>query len=480
MPTKKKNNFNEVFETVELAREFLTMQLDASKSHVTSLGYDWDKLIDIVKDEENNSSLLVFAREVNKRTIKNDEGEEEEINESSEEKTKIYMEKELNEIAENVKSIYEATSDVPFDDGTIRSLDSKEGIEEYVEELFDVLIQARDYVNSEKEIKNLEEEACEKSEEFIKSRNTLEYEEGQDKRCKEWKKELEEYEADERNRQKNYRKIRNLKERIMLTEQRYSQEFFFDSIPSVERLKETFFKDRESAYTMQRFSAKCKTLGISPNFYTHFFFIEEKFLPEEYHPFSNLFLYTVIRYIAWSDAVNDRFKINAVVRALYKLMDNRFVTDELRETYVNAIEKYLDQFKVWEDEFREKNIMWKEHPKRIAKEKERESKYRDQLYGNIMKMGYAESIDETLQNMTLEELREFIDKKNIEKLEAAKKAGEEKAKAEVEEDETDENTPEEQNSNPIVFEGEKDQPKETSDEIGLTDTLEKVEENEDE
>ena len=72
----------------------------------------------------------------------------------------------------------------------------------------------------------------------------------------------------------------------------------------VESIVKTYFNNNKSAYIIERFKNKIEKVGFNSSTYRFFFNIEEKYLPEEYHVYNNLYLFIVMRFIAYIN-IND-------------------------------------------------------------------------------------------------------------------------------------------------------------------------------
>ena len=100
---------------------------------------------------------------------------------------------------------------------------------------------------------------------------------------------------------------------------------------------------------------------------------------------------------------------NEKIKALKK--DGHISEDEVKKAEDN-VQKVTDKFV-------KENITWEEHPNRKKKDAEREKKAREQIYDQIIKQNYSDKITDELRAMTLSELYNYLNMKNIEKLEKA-------------------------------------------------------------
>ncbi len=90
-----------------------------------------------------------------------------------------------------------------------------------------------------------------------------------------------------------------------------------------------------------------KKLNIKNNL-THFENLEVKYLPEKYHKYPNLFLFAVIKYFAYKKNSVEKFTdgifLTQFTVNLKKLYSDDFHNDEMKETFINSIQKVLDLF----------------------------------------------------------------------------------------------------------------------------------------
>ena len=128
-----------------------------------------------------------------------------------------------------------------------------------------------------------------------------------------------------------------------------------------------------------------------------------------------------MQFIGHVDTAENAEQIRIIIRNLHKLFYNKFSSDAAREEFLNTVRGFLDKFieAGYTDKFVKENITWEEHPNRKKKDAEREKKAREQIYDQIIKQNYSDKITDELRAMTLSELYNYLNMKNIEKLEKA-------------------------------------------------------------
>ena len=277
-----------------------------------------------------------------------------------------------------------------------------------------------DLMKSKQELEDLEQEANDNIKEYMDYLNSPEYEEKVITRKKEFADRLE---AEKKKEKPDISLIRHLEKEIQLINDRYNLGFLIRSAEriSMKSILENFFNDKKSNYSLQRYSEKCKQISINPNVFRYYFNLEEKFLEKKYHPFNNLFLFTCVQFIGHVDTAENAEQIRIIIRDLHKLFYNKFSSDAAREEFLNTVRGFLDKFieAGYTDKFVKENITWEEHPNRKKKDAEREKKAREQIYDQIIKQNYSDKITDELRAMTLSELYNYLNMKNIEKLEKA-------------------------------------------------------------
>lgn len=187
------------------------------------------------------------------------------------------------------------------------------------------------------------------------------------------------------------RRIENLKEKLKYTEDEEERKKLSNSLEILTNTKtldflftrfkkyseketknivEAFFSSSKSAYILKRFRENSKKLHLDSNLYARFLHLEEKYLPENYHEFNNLFMFIIIRMIAYMDK-NDRSDIlyvGSIIQQLTKLYRDKF-DEENKTKFIVTIENVLNYFMSYSDTFKKDNESYKLHPFRIEHEK---------------------------------------------------------------------------------------------------------------
>lgn len=267
-----------------------------------------------------------------------------------------------------------------------------------------------DVFKFEKEVQQTEAETKEEVDKFAEFLSSKEYDDLRILNLKKYEKELE--------TETNVTRKRQLAWKISVLKERYSIGFMFlrvddpkTSNKERDLIVELFFNGRRSEYMMERFKAKCKQFGLSEEVYKYLFNIEEVFLDKKYHVFNNLFLHSVMRYVSHLTAEEaDAGKI--IVQNLLNLQYHRFYSDEVEETFLNAIRGFLDRFEDYRQQFETNNILHPDHPYRIEKDKERFEELKKKISEDIKNHGkMTEYAVGRLQAInTTEELLRFYNK----------------------------------------------------------------------
>lgn len=189
-----------------------------------------------------------------------------------------------------------------------------------------------------------------------------------------------------------------------------SIDFLFERVnklgdKEIKNIKDIFFNNKRSELVMDRFRSRLPRFGYSKDIYKIFFNIEEKFLPEEYHVYNNIFLFHVTRYIAYIDPDNkvDSLHASIILSKLYNLIYHKFSSEELENDFINKIKEFDDRFKEYKDYFEENNVTAPSHPSRKEKDKEYDERKRMLIITSLQNAG-MEDIDTTMETDELENL----------------------------------------------------------------------------
>ena len=133
-----------------------------------------------------------------------------------------------------------------------------------------------------------------------------------------------------------------------------------DSKKEVDSISKSFFETYGSKYIMERYEKKAAKIGLGGNIYLNCFGIETKFLDEKYHPFNNLFLFSMIRLIAYVDVNNkdDVMYAKNTMRMMLRLMNHAFPSQEAENAFINVIKSYLEHFMPKRDLFAKENTSY--------------------------------------------------------------------------------------------------------------------------
>lgn len=293
------------------------------------------------------------------------------------------------------------------------------GKREYVEYAIDSF---KDIISTENDLAKLEQEANGEIKSYTDYICSEAYDKHRMNNIEMWKTMLA--------REENPVKARKLKKAIYIAENRYTLAFMFERLnnPATHEkekkaLVESFFSNSRSNYTLHKFGDKCKQFGFSQDLYKYLLDLEERYLEEKYHVFNNFFLFSAIRFIGHcvDDEINEAKEI---VQCMLNLVYNRFYSEDVKDTFLNAIRTFLDNFEYDREAFNENNILHPGHPYRIAKEKEREANLREKLYSDMQsKLGLKIiEVKDELDKMSIGDLMRYYKEKEKETEEKDKKA----------------------------------------------------------
>ena len=251
--------------------------------------------------------------------------------------------------------------------------------------------------------------------------------------------------------------------KIQVMEDARSLQFIFHRIEQygdweLNNIVNAFFDDRKGNYVIDKYKQKMKRFGFSVDVYKYFFNLEENFLPDQYHVFNNLFLFSYMRFIAYADPnkKSDSMWVQSLTSAISNLVYHRYPKDDENKEkeaenntyhirtealFIGLMMKYLDHFKDRYDEFNRMNSTHPHHPVRIKADSQYEESRKTALINKMNDMhisGFETSWNANkLQEFLNEQLKKIAETKKLDD-EAKKKAEEEQAKSEEESEDTTE------------------------------------------
>ena len=277
-----------------------------------------------------------------------------------------------------------------------------------------------DLLETSKEIDNIKKESNEVLDDMINYMYSPKVVEMRQKRLADMKA-LAAKETDETKKNKILRMIDTM-------EKNNTMGFIFDRMKSygkkeVINIMTGFFKDMRGNYVIERFNSKVPKFGFDPNIYKSFFNLEENFLPEEYHPFNNIFLFNYMRFVAYSDPYNkeDKLFVQRMTSAMAGLIYHRYNNVTLEENFINIVKKFDDNFMEYKDFFYENNTTRPNHPVRVQQSAKMEADRKNEMI-RLLKEINVTDYDE---NMSSKELAALFNERYKEYSEAASKKLEE-------------------------------------------------------
>lgn len=178
----------------------------------------------------------------------------------------------------------------------------------------------------------------------------------------------------------------------------------------VRNIINTFFHQKRSSLIMDKFRIRIKRLGYDENTYKMFFNIEEMFLPEEYYPMNNMFLFMAMRFISYADTNNkdDALFCSSLLIKMYNLVYHRFSTPEEEAAFIDQIKAVDDYFAPYKETLIEKNVTSPNHPARQEAHRENEARLRESLCNAIV--AHGEKLTDEVVKMDVKELKEYLEK----------------------------------------------------------------------
>ena len=189
----------------------------------------------------------------------------------------------------------------------------------------------------------------------------------------------------------------------------------------VDSIMTGYFDKAKGTYVIEKFESRIAQYGYRPDVYKFFFNLEETFLPEEYHPFNNLFLFIYMRFVAYSNAndKNDKMLVRAATGAIANLVYQKFSNEDEQDVFLQVMQDIVGKFMDKKTYFEENNTTYKKNPARIKMEQAANQKRIAALLKRLeqMKIDVPEKETKTadeLQKIYDEEIEKLIKKQNKE------------------------------------------------------------------
>lgn len=204
-----------------------------------------------------------------------------------------------------------------------------------------------------------------------------------------------------------------LTEQLDVMESSDTLSFIFDDFikdkNNIKNFTDIFFNDKKSEYIIERLNGKLKRFNLPTGFYKEFLYLEERYLDEMYHPFNNVFVFYVIRFISFADpsSKRDQMFIYSILTNLTNLFYNTFESDERRDEFLTIVKAFLFMFMEHYEEFVEQNITHPTHPVRLEREKEHDALVRAKMIKRITESGAL--FDETVSDDILRDYCKALD-----------------------------------------------------------------------
>lgn len=188
--------------------------------------------------------------------------------------------------------------------------------------------------------------------------------------------------------------IKKMKRLVRVMEERFSPDYLLDEFTSElvvvgkksarDRLVDNFFNKDQSNYTVRRFKDKCKSLRISSDVLFRMINLEENYLEPEYHVFNNFYIFMLMMYTNHNIYdIKDVREIKYPVQNILNLVYNKFYSEEIKETFLNHMRRFLDLFESYHDLFEKSNQLQPTHPHRIQKDAERAAMEKELKYAQL-------------------------------------------------------------------------------------------------
>ena len=207
----------------------------------------------------------------------------------------------------------------------------------------------------------------------------------------------------------DYSKKKKLEEKLHIIESTDTLDFIFERMTrlkekEIENIIQSFFDPKKSGYILERFKDKMKQLQMNGDQYKSLLNIEEIFLEDDYRPLNNIFLFNLVRFIAYSDihSVKESAYAQTLLIRTLKLVYHKYQNHDEEIVMIDKIRQLDDYFMPYVDYFKEKNTTSPDSEFRINLKKQREI----ETMKNIEKA--FEDFGEPVPEGTVEELTQII------------------------------------------------------------------------
>lgn len=278
--------------------------------------------------------------------------------------------------------------------------------------LVDAKTTSNSVIRSRKDYEDIQKSIADYTEEAWKSRNSKEAFDKKVAQIDEMKKVLDTMDPDDL-------EYRRTKRDLEAQECAISMDFIMERVAKLteketSRVLEQFFSDKNGSYCMERCAARIKRFHITnPKWYYQYFNLEDHFLPEEYHPFNNLFLFAVMRFISYADPYDkrDQLFVHTMLNNLNGLVHHLFEDKEMEQRVILVIKSYDMFYMKYLEKFKAENTTWSGHPMRLEASAKEEADRKNAIIEQLTRFGIP--IPE--KEMTSKELFEYKEKE-IDKL----------------------------------------------------------------
>lgn len=207
-------------------------------------------------------------------------------------------------------------------------------------------------------------------------------------------------------------KKRRLEEKLYIIESTDTLDFIFERMTKlkdkeINNIIHAFFDQAKSNYILNRFKTKMEQLEMNGDQYKSLLDIETNFLDPEYRPLNNIFLFNLVRFVAYSDmsSMKESTYAQALIIRTLKLVYHKYQNHEEELNMIDKIKKLDDYFMPYIEIFKEKNTTSPDSEFRVNLKKKREI----ETMKNIE--SFFDEIGEEVPEGTIEELTEIVHNK---------------------------------------------------------------------
>lgn len=264
-------------------------------------------------------------------------------------------------------------------------------LEEYEKEMEDIS-------NMKNEMKAIDKDIHKANEEYFNYINSDEYIQKKQEEVNELKAKLSTLEGVDKSRlEKNIATIEKVIEGTCIFNRLIDENGVVNE-NEVKSITRAFFDPNISRIVMNKYTSKCKKLGLDPSMYKSLFNIEEiisNTTGRDLYCYNNIILFHWMRLVAYCnvDDKNDNMIISEYIKFMIKIVNNKYANDSDRERVINNVARFCEIFEDcgYREKYEVANKLSPKHESRRKSDLEHKTKYVNEY--NELLLQYKSKVD---------------------------------------------------------------------------------------